>query len=130
MIRVHLVKQTACPVSAKKIKDAIALTLEDRGIVSAAEVAVAIVGGKTMADCAREYLGEEKDAAHPVLSFPTGETQKRFVFPPDGQIHLGEIVVSYPACVEIARHENRLVEEVVIEMTQHGALHLVGIHHD
>ena len=129
MISITLVKQSAYPISAKKVKEAISRVLKDRGIVSDSEVSVALVGKKKMAEYVKDYYGDD-GYDHPVLSFPQAETKERFVLPPDGKIHLGEIVISYDECVERARRENRIVEDVVVEMAEHGTLHLIGVHHD
>lgn len=129
MISISLVKQSAYPISAKKVKEAIVKVLTDQGMVSDSEVSVALVGRNKMADYVKDYYKGDDEYDHPVLSFPNSETKERFILPPDGKIHLGEIVVSYDECVNRARSENRLVEDVVIEMAEHGALHLIGVHH-
>lgn len=129
MIKVNLVKQKNFPIPPKKIKDTVCKILVERGIVSDSEVSVELVDAKKMADYVAKYYPDD-DEPHPVLSFPSGEVRGNFVFPPDGKIHLGEIIINYDNCVEIARREGRLIEEVVLEMAAHGALHLVGVNHD
>lgn len=131
MIFVDVKKASGHPVSVKRIKDAVKKTLVEQGIVSDSEVSVAIVGKEKMAQLVEEYYDDEgKGSAHPVLAFPVLEMKSGFVFPPDGKNHLGEIVVSYPSAVDAAKRDNKLVEDVVIALVQHGVLHLVGIHHD
>jgi ssRNA-specific RNase YbeY (16S rRNA maturation enzyme) len=63
------------------------------------------------------------------LSFVTGEIKGEFVYPPNGVIQLGDIVVCYPLAVAEAIEENVLVDERVYELIEHGAMHLMGIHH-
>jgi len=131
MIDVSVYKQGNYPIGVKKIKDTVKQTLESQGVVSDSQVEIAIVGQKKMAELIKEFYQEDKDLyAHPVLSFPASETQGQFVFPPDGKIHLGEVVVSYPLALEITKKENRLIDEVVLELVEHGMLHLLGIHHN
>ncbi len=132
MITVNIYKQSNYPVSAKKVKDAVANTFLENGVQSEAEASVAIVSHNKMIEYAKTYLKETEDEAkdHPVLSFPTSELEGPFQFPPDKTLHLGEIIVSYQKAVEAAKKENKLVDEVVAELACHGALHLVGIHHD
>ncbi|KKS80772.1 MAG: seg [Candidatus Woesebacteria bacterium GW2011_GWC1_43_10b] len=131
MIDVSVYKQGNYPIGVKKIKDTVKQTLESQGVVSDSQVEIAIVGQKKMAELIKEFYQEDKDLyAHPVLSFPASETQGQFVFPPDGKIHLGEVVVSYPLALEITKKENRLIDEVVSELVEHGMLHLLGIHHN
>jgi ssRNA-specific RNase YbeY (16S rRNA maturation enzyme) len=45
-------------------------------------------------------------------------------------MHLGEIVISFPFVVEEARENGKLIDDVAVSLAEHGALHLVGIHHD
>lgn len=126
MVKVSVVKQSNYPVGAAKIKRKLADFLGKKGIVSDAEVSVAIVGDKKMMDVGRKYLKDKK--LHNVLSFTPTEA-KGFVYPPDGLIHLGEIVVCYPEALKEAKEENVLIDEKVYELVEHGSLHLLGIHH-
>ena len=82
-----------------------------------------------MINLAHQYL-KENNVVHNVLSFPFTEGDKNFVEPPDNIIHLGEIVICYPKVIEEAKKESRLIEEKVLELVEHGALHLLGEHHE
>ncbi|MFZ5932870.1 MAG: rRNA maturation RNase YbeY [Patescibacteria group bacterium] len=128
MIKVLVKKQGNYPVSTKKIRDFLKKLFKEKGIVSDAEVSVSLVGEAKMLDIGRKYLGDKK--IHNVLSFTQEEVRPGFVYPPDGIIHLGEIVVCYPVAFEEAKKEGKLIEEKVLELIEHGALHLLGIHHD
>ncbi|MBX4206069.1 rRNA maturation RNase YbeY [Candidatus Microgenomates bacterium] len=128
MISVTVHKFGNFPISAKKVKETVSKVLTDHGMVSDCETSVAIVGREKMRAYVDEYYKDGQD--HPVLSFPSTEMKGAFTMPPDNVIHLGEIIVSYPWCVEEAKKTNRLVDEVVCEMVEHGALHILGIHHD
>ncbi len=88
---------------------------------------MAVVGEKKMQELSQKYL-KDKDK-HSVLSFIPEETKGRFVYPPDGVIHLGEIIICYPYVLEEARKKGKLIDEVVQELAEHSALHLMGIHH-
>jgi probable rRNA maturation factor len=127
MIKVFITKQSNYPVKSTTIKKKLAAFFEKSGIVSDAEVSVAIVGEKKMLEIGKKYLKDDK--LHNVLSFTPTETKKGFVFPPDGIIHLGEIVICYPLAVKESGEENVLVDERVSELAEHGAMHLMGIHH-
>lgn len=126
MIKVSITKQSNYPVKSTVIKRKLADFLVSQGIVSDAEVAIAIVGEKKMLAIGNTYLKDRK--LHNVLSFTPSES-KGFVYPPDGKIHLGEIIVCYPKSVEEAKETGMLIEERVYELIEHGALHLLGIHH-
>jgi len=128
MTKVSVTKQSNYPVGVAVMKKRLSAFLQKKGIVSDAEVSVAIVGEKEMMRIGVNYLKDKK--LHNVLSFTPNETKKRFVFPPDGIIHLGEIIVCYPKAVEESKMENVLIDEKVYELIEHGAMHLLGIHHE
>lgn len=127
MIKVSIVKQSNYPVGATKIKKKLADFLVKQGITSDAEVSVAIVGEKKMLDLGRTYLKDK--VLHNVLSFTPTEVKANFVYPNDGLIHLGEIVICFPKVVAEAKSEDVLIDDKVYELVEHGALHLLGIHH-
>jgi len=115
-------------VSTPKIKRELVRLLTKKGITSDAIVDVAIVGEKKMLALAKTYLNED-NVLHNVLSFPSSEAKERFISPPDSTLHLGEIVVCYPVAAREANDEKKLIDDKVIELVNHGALHLLGIHH-
>jgi rRNA maturation RNase YbeY len=127
MIKVLVTKQSNYPVSVLFIKKKLADFLTRRGIVSDAEVSVAIVGNGRMLEIGSKYLKERK--IHNVLSFVPGEVKGYFVYPPGDVIYLGEIIVCFPQAVKEAQREGVLINEKVCELIEHGALHLLGIHH-
>ena len=55
MIDITVTKQSTYPVSPKKIKDVVRKTLEENGIISDAEVNVAIVGKEKMDHLNKKY---------------------------------------------------------------------------
>lgn len=72
------------------------------------------------------------DATTDVLSFPLNDPSQPmspFVDVPDGVLRLGDVVVSYPQAVVEATDENKLVDDKVIELVEHGIEHLLGHHH-
>lgn len=132
MISVAVYKQSDYPVAASEIKKVVANTLKEQGIVSDCVVEVALVSDAKMEELNKTYYKDE-EYMHPVFTFPENETggeDERFVFPPDGKMYLGEIVISYPKAVDTARETGKLIKDVVCELAQHGALHLVGVHHE
>jgi len=128
MIKVNVKKQSNYPISSTKIRKNLKDFLASHGIVSDAEVSVALVGENKMLEIGKKYLKDK--SLHNVLSFTADEIDSKFVFPPDGVIHLGEIIVCYPVAFEEAKKEGKLIEEKVMELIEHGALHLLGIHHE
>jgi probable rRNA maturation factor len=128
MIKVLISKQSNYPVKTSEIKKKLAEFFTKSGIVSDAEVSVAIVSVNKMMELGKIHLKDKK--LHNVLSFTPDEIKGGFVFPPDNLIHLGEIVVCYQEAVREAKHENVLIDERVYELVEHGAMHLLGIHHE
>ncbi len=127
MIKVLVKKQSNYPVSTPIIKKKVSNFFKKNGIVSDSEVSVAIVGYKKMLDLSKKYLKDNK--SHNVLSFSKEELDKNFKYPPNGKIQLGEIVVCYPVAVEEAKKEGKIIDDKIQELLEHGALHLLGIHH-
>lgn len=127
MVKVSVVKQSNYPVGTAMIKKKLADFLVKNGIVSDAEVSVALVGEKKMTEVVSKYMKDRK--LHNVLSFTPGEVGN-FVYPPDGKIHLGEIIVCYPVALREAKQTNSLIDDRVYELVEHGANHLLGIHHE
>lgn len=120
-----MTKEGRFPVSSQKVKQALKDFFKKRGIVSDAEVSVALVGEEKMKSLSKKYL---KDAFnHSVLSFTNEESG--FAYPQNAPLDLGEIVVCYPLALEEAKKESKLVDEKVVELLLHGANHLLGIHH-
>ena len=128
MVKVNVEKQSSYPISTPKIKRAIKAFLKKRGVVSDSQVDVALVGEKKMRDLGKKYLKEKGNIVHNVLAFPAYEVKKEFVDPPDA-MRLGEIVVCFPKAREEAKEEGKLIDEKVLELIEHGSLHLLGFHH-
>jgi probable rRNA maturation factor len=129
MIKVYVNKQSSYPVSSPNIKKGLRSFLKEHGIVSDSDVYVHIVGKKKMIDLAKKYL-KENGALHNVLTFSDAGFKKEFVYPPGDIIHLGQIFVCYPKAVEEAKDENKMIAEKVLELVEHGGLHLLGKHHE
>ncbi len=127
MIKILITKQSNYPVKSTLIKKRLSEFLTKRGIVSDADINIAIVGEAKMMEIGKKYLKDGK--LHNVLSFVPGEVKGGFIYPPDGKIHLGEIIICYPLAVKEAGEENILTDERVYTLIEHGSLHLMGIHH-
>jgi len=129
MIKVYVTKQSHYPISAPKIKKSLSEFFKKEGIVSDAQVSVAIVGEAKMKELAKKYL-KEKGVVHDVLSFTESEVGKGFLYPADDTIHLGEIILCYPKIIEEAKEEGKRIDVKTQELVEHSALHLLGKHHE
>jgi probable rRNA maturation factor len=66
-----------------------------------------------------------------VLSFYMKEEGPgNFVSPPDGIVHLGEIVISFETALRDCRIQNISIEEEICFLLIHGTLHLLGYDHE
>jgi probable rRNA maturation factor len=78
-----------------------------------------------------QYLDEDRPTD--VLSFPMNEqvdAAPAFVKVPDGKLHLGDIVISYPTALKQAGEHHHPVNREITILLIHGILHLLGYDHD
>ena len=104
---------------------------------SRVELGLVITDQERVQQLNRSYL--ERDEPTDVLAFSmlpeplaTGESEpfSPFAQPPDGVLHLGEVIVSYPqAVIQAEEHRHSVKKEVAI-LIIHGVLHLMGYEHD
>jgi len=105
------------------------LEAEDAG--AEAEVSLLIATQERIRELNRDYLGE--DAPTDVLAFSAREEaagQSPFIHPPDGLLHLGEVIIAYSqAVIQAEEHRHPVKKELAI-LIIHGLLHLLGYEHD
>jgi len=104
--------------------------LEAQGAGVEAEAGLLIATGERVRELNRDYLGE--DAPTDVLAFSAREEgdELPFIHPPDGLLHLGEVIIAYPqAVIQAAEHGHPVKKELAI-LIIHGLLHLLGYDHD
>ena len=99
-----------------------------------AELGLVIAGQERVQELNRDYLG--KDRPTDVIAFsmlpepsPQGISEADllpFVVPPDGVLHLGEVIISYPqAAIQAEERQHPIKKEIAI-LIIHGILHLLG----
>jgi probable rRNA maturation factor len=118
-----------CPAPSW-LKNIVMQVLEAQGAGAVIEVGLVIASGERVRELNRDYLGE--DAPTDVLAFSAQEEGDEFPFvlPPDGLLHLGEVIIAYPRAVtQAAEHGHPLQRELAILLI-HGLLHLLGYEHD
>jgi probable rRNA maturation factor len=106
--------------------------LEAQGAGAEAEMGLFIATQERIRELNREYLGEDEPTD--VLAFSAREEketdQSPFIHPPDGLLHLGEVIIAYPqAVIQAAEHGHPVKKELAILLI-HGLLHLLGYDHD
>lgn len=132
MIDISVYKQGNYAISAIKVKKKLKDVLSREGIVSDFTVSVAFVGEKKMDDLVEKYYkGDPENLyVHPILTFPTQEMTGGFVAPKGQKPDLGEIIISYPEAVTTAKETGKLIDDVILGLVEHGAMHLLGKHHN
>jgi len=139
MVFVDIRTESRFPINRKKIKEIIDTVLKKHGIRGKVDVGILVVGDRKMKELNNKYIGH--DETTDVLSFPlenggvmsrrgTIDAPSGFISPPDGFLHLGDIVISYPRAILQAQENNVLVDEEILFLIEHGLLHLLGIHHE
>lgn len=113
-------------VNRKKIKSTVLKVLKEQNILTPVEVSIAIIGDRKMKVLNKKYRGLDKTTN--VLSFSQAEGDP-IARVSSSVMHLGDVVLSYPKIIEEAARDDMLVDEKVDELTAHGLLHLLGIHH-
>lgn len=97
------------------------------------ELGLLVTGQKKVRELNRDYRGEDRPTD--VLAFymtQEGRDSKapQFVVAPDGMLHLGEVVISYPQAVMQAREHRHSIERELAILIIHGVLHLLGYDHE
>ena len=100
------------------------------------ELSLVITGQERVRQLNRDYLS--RDRPTDVLAFsmlaglPVGSEASAppFVAPPDGVVHLGEVIISYPqAVIQAEEHQHPVTKEVAL-LIVHGILHLLDYDHE
>ena len=106
--------------------------LEAQGAGAEVELGLVIATEERVKQLNRDYRG--RDEPTDVLAFSAreevGANLPPFVPPPDGVLHLGEVIISYPqAAIQAEEHRHSIKRELAI-LIIHGVLHLLGYEHD
>jgi probable rRNA maturation factor len=96
------------------------------------ELGLVITGQAKIQELNLVHLGI--DAPTDVLAFPMMPEEDsdlpEFVTPPDGAVHLGEVIISFPQAFTQADESRHPVRREVSILIIHGVLHLLGYDHD
>jgi probable rRNA maturation factor len=108
-------------------------TLRAENAPSSVEISLVITGQERIRELNRQYRG--KDQPTDVLSFSMSEQKEdeepaAFIGPPDGLLHLGEVIISYPQAVIQAQERNHSIKKEMAILTVHGVLHILGHDHE
>lgn len=115
----------------------------EKGEFEKGEVGLVIAGEERVRELNRNYRGldEATDVlSFPFFKFPTSTPHPRggglekaafnFVTPPDGVLHLGEVIVCYPQAARQAQEQGHSLGRELALLVIHGVLHLLGYDHE
>ncbi len=107
--------------------------LAAQGVCSYAELGLVVTGQERVRELNKKYRDEDRPTD--VLAFymtPSSEETgaPAFITPPDGMLHLGEVIISYPQAVIQAKEHGHSVRREMAILIIHGVLHLLGYDHD
>lgn len=122
MISILISSESRYPVDRKKIRETATNLIKKTGLEDV-EVSVTVVGSRKITQLNRNYRKIDKVAN--VLSFPLEQARG-----PDGVLRLGDIIICYPMAREQAGQEEKLVDEKIKELLEHGLKHLLGEHNE
>jgi probable rRNA maturation factor len=97
------------------------------------EISLVVTSQERIQELNREYRG--KDRPTDVLSFSLSEQKGdeeplTFIGPPDGMLHLGEVIISYPQARIQAQERGHSVKREMAILIIHGVLHILGYDHE
>jgi probable rRNA maturation factor len=99
------------------------------------EISLVLTGQERIQELNREYRG--KDQPTDVLSFSMSEQKAEeqdepiaFINPPDGLVHLGEVIISYPQALLQAEESGHSIKKEMAALIVHGVLHIRGYDHE
>jgi probable rRNA maturation factor len=112
-----------------RLRQLVETVLRAEGLSGTVELSLTLTDDAEVQRLNREFRGV--DAPTDVLSFPLlSPEDSPFVPPPDGILHLGDVVVSYPRAVAQAAEYGHSVRRELGYLTVHGVLHLLGYDHE
>src|SRR5438105_4604816 len=125
-VSILLYVESRYKVNRKRIRKTVLQTLEKQNIKSAVEISIAFVGDRKMRELSKKYKGEDK--TRNILSFSLHEGELSVM--PTDTLRLGDIVISYPVIIKESGKMEKLVDDRIDELVEHGLLHLLGLHHE
>ncbi|MBI2846926.1 MAG: rRNA maturation RNase YbeY [Chloroflexi bacterium] len=114
-------------INPKDIQHLVEKTLEMNGVSSPVELGIDITDDKTVHKLNLKYRGIDRTTD--VLAFHFhGEGE--FVLPPNGVLHLGDVVISCTQAERQAQEQVHSLKDELALLVVHGVLHLLGYDHE
>jgi len=100
------------------------LAAQDVG--SGMELGLVITSQERVQQLNRSYLGRDEPTDVLAFSMLPEADRPPFVVPPDGVLHLGEVIIAYPQAVAQAKEHRHSIKREIAILIIHGVLHLLG----
>lgn len=127
LVTVLLFVESRYRLDRKRVKATVSNVLSANHVSGPVEVSIAFVGSRKMKELSAKYKGDgEKDRN--ILTFPLSEGAPTVM--PTDKLRLGDIVISYPFVIDEAAKQEKLVDDWIAELVEHGLMHLLGLHHE
>ncbi len=129
MIKVDFIISSRYAVDRKKLRQKAVDLISQHGVDNV-RIEVWVVGKRKIKELNEKHLKHE--GTTDVLSFPQHEKKQLNDFPvPGGEsVHLGEVVISFPEAVKMAKRYGKMVDDQLSFYLEHGLMHLLGYHHE
>jgi probable rRNA maturation factor len=113
-------------VNRKRVRATILDVLQKNDVKGPIEISLAVVGDRKMRDISKKHKGDDK--TRNILSFPLSEGPSSML--PTDTLRLGDIVISYPEVIRESARMEKMVDDRMGELVEHGMNHLLGLHHE
>lgn len=106
--------------------------LAGEGVSTGTEMGLVVTTCEEVRELNRSYrnIDEPTDVLSFHMPVATGTEPLAFVSPPDGIVHLGEVIIAYPQAIAQAEEHGHSVRDELALLTVHGTLHLLGYDHE
>lgn len=126
---IQIVLDFVAQIDEVQLRHLVETSLRAAGLSGTVELSLTLTDDAAVQRLNWEFRGV--DAPTDVLSFPLlSPEESPFVPPPDGILHLGDVVVSYQRAVAQAADYGHSVRRELGYLTVHGILHLLGYDHE
>jgi probable rRNA maturation factor len=130
---IEILDEFGAALPAERITAAIQWVLSQHAAPAGTGVTLVVAGNEQVRALNAQYRGV--DAATDVLSFPAEPLpddlrQAMTDAGDDGTLYLGDLIIAYPYTVQHARSAGHALDDELVLLAVHGALHLLGFDHD
>ncbi len=125
-MEIQIAKPFQAQVQANWLKHAAEETLSAEGLNPPVELSLVITDDKTVHKLNRTYRGVDRTTDVLAFALQENKPDSEFPLPPDGVLHLGEVIISFPQAMRQAKEHHHSLEEELKLLVVHGVLHLLG----